>query len=69
MSNNYIIIGLGGTGGNIIKSFRKTVFEEFRSNTPPPPFHLSYLYVDSSKRDLKASGDWHTQDDVGEDIS
>jgi hypothetical protein len=68
-SKNYIIIGLGGTGGNIIKSFRKAVFEEFRSNTPPLPARIRYLYVDSSNKDLPASGKWRTQDDVGEDIS
>lgn len=66
---NYIIIGLGGTGGKIIKSFRKAVFEKFRSNHPPSGTRVRYLYVDSSNKDLPASSNWRTQDDVGEDIS
>lgn len=30
MSANHLIIGLGGTGAKIIRSFRKTIFQEFR---------------------------------------
>ena len=30
MSTNHLIIGLGGTGGKIIRAFRKTLFQEFR---------------------------------------
>jgi len=29
---NYIVIGLGGTGGKIIQSFRKLVYQEKRTN-------------------------------------
>ena len=47
MSNNHLIIGLGGTGGKIIRAFRKTVFQEFRQ-VEPPDVNLGYLYVDSS---------------------
>lgn len=47
MSNNHLIIGLGGTGGKIIRAFRKTIFQEFRQ-TDPPDVNLGYLYVDSS---------------------
>ena len=32
---NHLIIGLGGTGGNIIKAFRKRVYEEFGTNKIP----------------------------------
>jgi hypothetical protein len=74
MSNNYLIIGLGGTGGRVIQAFRKAVFEEFRSKEPvnpdgtPHPVHLKYLYVDSSRGDLAASEKWRTHGDVGADI-
>ncbi len=44
---NHLIIGLGGTGGNIIRSFRKTVYQAFKSDLAPK-VNLRYLYVDSS---------------------
>ncbi|WP_111631516.1 tubulin-like doman-containing protein [Larkinella arboricola] len=44
---NHILIGLGGTGGKIIRAFRKTIYQEFRQ-TKPENAHLGYLYVDSS---------------------
>jgi hypothetical protein len=43
---NHILIGLGGTGGGIIRSFRRLVYQEFRSNEPAD-VNLGYLYVDS----------------------
>ncbi|MGO8671769.1 MAG: tubulin-like doman-containing protein [Capsulimonadaceae bacterium] len=47
MSKNHVIIGLGGTGGKIIRAFRKTIYQEFRQ-VDPPDVNLGYLYVDSS---------------------
>jgi hypothetical protein len=47
MSANHLIIGLGGTGAKIIRSFRKTIFQEFRKENPDGA-NLAYLYVDSS---------------------
>ena len=32
--SNHLIIGLGGTGGKVIRELRKRVYEEFRSNDP-----------------------------------
>jgi hypothetical protein len=71
MSNNHLIIGLGGTGGKVIKAFRKVVYEEFRNTEPigedgrHHTVHVSYLYVDSSSNDLAASETWRTQGDIG----
>ncbi len=47
MPTNHLIIGLGGTGGNIIRSFRKTVYQTYSSDLAPN-VNLRYLYVDSS---------------------
>lgn len=47
MSSNHLIIGLGGTGGKIIRSLRKTIYQEFRS-VDPTGVNIEYLYVDSS---------------------
>jgi hypothetical protein len=44
---NHLIIGLGGTGGKIIRAFRKTLFQEFRTHKPDT-VNVGYLYVDSS---------------------
>ena len=75
MSNNHLIIGLGGTGGKTIKNLRKAIYEEFRSNNPNEspfapkvPVHIKYLYVDSSKPDLSASEQWRTHGDIGSHI-
>lgn len=62
MSNNHLIIGLGGTGGKIIRALRKAIYEDFRTKEPrlrtrnaqggvedkPHPVKIAYLYVDSS---------------------
>jgi hypothetical protein len=61
MAQNHVIIGLGGTGGKIIRALRRQIFEEFRAKDPivrrkdeqgkihetPHPVKLAYLYVDS----------------------
>jgi hypothetical protein len=48
MSQNHLIIGLGGTGGKIIRSLRKMIYQEFRA-THPSGVNLEYLYIDSSR--------------------
>ena len=47
---NHLIIGLGGTGGKVLREMRKRVYEEFRSNDPGNGVFLDYVYVDSSYR-------------------
>ncbi len=55
---NHLIIGLGGTGGKVLREFRKRVYEEFRSNEPGNKVFLDYLYVDSSPADLNSREGW-----------
>ena len=45
---NHLVIGLGGTGGKIIRSLRKTIYQEFRT-LEPDTANIRFLYVDSSK--------------------
>ncbi len=45
--NNHLIIGLGGTGGKVIRSFRRLIFQQFHSKEAKD-VNLEYLYVDSS---------------------
>lgn len=53
---NHIIIGLGGTGGKVLKAFKKRFFKEF----PSPELRngltdhaVAFLYVDSTREMLK----------------
>lgn len=57
---NHLIIGLGGTGGSILRALRKRIYEEFRSNDPTGDAHVEYLYVDSSLADLNNEESWQT---------
>ncbi len=47
MARNHLVIGLGGTGGKILRSFRKTIYQNFRAEDPTG-VNVRYLYVDSS---------------------
>lgn len=61
---NHLIIGLGGTGGQIIRAFRKRVYQEFRTNEVPNEkmnnVCVRYLWVDSSEKDLNETQSWRT---------
>lgn len=50
---NHIIIGLGGTGGKVIRSLRKLIYSEFRQETAPG-IDIGFLYVDSSAEMMAA---------------
>lgn len=55
---NHLFIGLGGTGGKVLRELRKRIFEEFRSNEPEHGVYLDYIYVDSSDEDLNDRTGW-----------
>ena len=55
---NHLFIGLGGTGGKVLRELRKRVYEEFRSNDPGNGIYLDYVYVDSSPTDLEDRTGW-----------
>lgn len=56
--SSHLIIGLGGTGGKIIRELRKRIYQEFRSTEPGNGVHIDYVYVDSSLDDLNNRSDW-----------
>lgn len=56
--SSHLIIGLGGTGGKIIRELRKRIYQEFRSTDPGNGVHIDYVYVDSSLEDLNNRSDW-----------
>ena len=56
---NHLFIGLGGTGGKVLRELRKRVYEEFKSNAPTRgEAHIDYIYVDSSDDDLNDRTGW-----------
>lgn len=56
---NHLIIGLGGTGGKVLRELRKRIYEEFRSNEPGNDVYIDYVYVDSSPADLEDRTGWN----------
>ncbi len=53
--SNHLIIGLGGTGGKVLREFRRRLFEEYGKNdleNPKVGEYFEYVYVDSSTSDL-----------------
>lgn len=55
---NHLFVGLGGTGGKVLRELRKRIFEEFRSNEPEHGVFIDYIYVDSSEEDLHDRIGW-----------
>lgn len=58
---NHLILGLGGTGGKVLREFRRRLFEEYGNENfenPKAGEYFEYVYVDSSTSDLNES--WKT---------
>lgn len=49
---NHLLIGLGGTGGRILKAFRKLVYQQFREEEPDGLI-LDYLFIDSDPKSFR----------------
>ncbi len=48
LNENHIIIGIGGTGGNILKVIRKRLYQEIKTEEQRRNVPLGFVYVDSS---------------------
>ena len=55
---NHLIIGLGGTGGQILCGLRKRIFAETGEKVISGDTNIEYLYVDSSTDDLDNRSNW-----------
>lgn len=53
---NHILVGLGGTGGKVLKAFRKRIFQDFPSQEARDRLPIGYVYVDST-REMMGLGD------------
>lgn len=59
MSNNHLIIGLGGTGGKVIRQLRKTIerSKDAHGNSPSNA-RFEFLYLDTSRDELNKKEEW-----------
>ena len=55
-SPNHILVGLGGTGGKVLKAFRKRILQEFPDDVERNALSIGYVYVDST-REMMVKGD------------
>lgn len=48
---NHLLIGLGGTGGKVLKAFKKRLYKEFPDDAKRKKMHpaITFLYVDSTR--------------------
>ncbi|MBQ0089138.1 MAG: DUF4339 domain-containing protein [Prevotellaceae bacterium] len=69
-TNNHILVGLGGTGGKILRAFKMRMFEEFPTQESRSKQPVALLYVDSTDemmpQDGKARADFRV---MGQDAS
>lgn len=56
--SKHLFIGLGGTGGKILRAMRQRIFEEYGTNDPETRTHAEFLYVDSDENDLNDDKSW-----------
>lgn len=49
LESNHILIGLGGTGGKILRAFKMRMFEEFPNKEEREKQPVALLYVDSTR--------------------
>lgn len=67
MSNNHLILGLGGTGGKIIRELRKTIERsKDASGNSISDANFKFLYVDTSRDELEKVDQWSV---LGTDVS
>jgi hypothetical protein len=68
--SNTILVGLGGTGGKILRAFKMRMFEEFPSESERAKIPVSILYVDSTDEMMPKDGRPHPDFRVlGQDAS
>ena len=69
-TSNHILVGLGGTGGKILRAFKMRFFEEFQTKEERDKQPVALLYVDSTdemmSKDGKARADFRV---MGQDAS
>ena len=54
-NSNHILVGLGGTGGKILRAFKMRMFEEFPTQDERKKLPVALLYVDSTEEMMPQS--------------
>ncbi len=69
-NGNHVLVGLGGTGGKILRAFKMRTFEEFTTQDERRKLPIALLYVDSTDemmpKDGRARADFRV---MGQDAS
>ena len=55
-NGNHILVGLGGTGGKILRAFKMRMFEEFPTKADRDQLPVQLLYVDSTDEMMPIDG-------------
>ena len=55
-NSNHILVGLGGTGGKILRAFKMRMFEEFHDDEERKKLPVALLYVDSTDEMMPQDG-------------
>lgn len=55
-NSNHILVGLGGTGGKILRAFKMRMFEEFPTEAERDKLPVALLYVDSTEEMMPVDG-------------
>ena len=55
-NSNHILVGLGGTGGKILRAFKMRMFEEFHDDEGREKLPVALLYVDSTDEMMPQDG-------------
>ena len=55
-NSNHILVGLGGTGGKILRAFKMRMFEEFHDDEIRKKQPVALLYVDSTDEMMPQDG-------------
>lgn len=55
-NRNHILVGLGGTGGKILRAFKMRMFEEFPTPEEREKIPVALLYVDSTEEMMPQDG-------------
>ena len=59
MSNNHLIVGLGGTGGKVIRHLRKTIERsKDTQGKSPSDARFEFLYIDTSQDEMDKKEEW-----------
>lgn len=56
LNSNHILIGLGGTGGRILKAFKKRMFQEYPDADDRKKTPVALLYVDTDREMMSKDG-------------